>query len=139
MPRGLLPFLVAVAAAGAAWALVLLPAQRTSSEESALVGRYGGDVPAAPLPREPLTPGERARAGKIRDALRAAAAPGTPAGIEEREPRVFAGRLPWSEVQEFLAWAAARREPVESVEVRARPEDPGQADCRLVLAAEGPR
>lgn len=139
MPRGLPLLLIAAAAAAAAWAMAILPARSASSEAAVLVGRYGRNPPAPPLPRVPLNAKEKALVRALLDARRAGNAPAAPAGIEEREPRVFAGRLPWSEVQGFLAWASARREPVESVEVRARAEDPDKADCRLVLAAEAPR
>jgi hypothetical protein len=139
VPRGLLLFLAAAAIAAGTWALAVLPAQGESSRDAEVVAKAPA-TPGTAAPRAGLTPGESKRLAAAVAALRSGPpAAASPRGIEEREPRVFTGRLPWSEVQGFLAWAASRREPVESVEVRARAEDPDEADCRLVLAAEDRR
>ncbi len=125
-----------VAAAAVLFALVVRPAQVESASHAAVVEN---PPPAAGTPAY-SGQGERKRLEDALASLRATPATRTPpAGIEERNPGVFGGRISWSEVQGFLAWAASQKGAVESIEVQAVPDDRDRAECRLVLAPREPR
>ena len=128
-----LVFLLVLGASAAAWGLAVLPLHRKSADLAARIATEDirGRAAAA---ADPAPSAEEAR--RLGEAL-AASFPWTrippPNGMAEGSAGTFAGRIPWEEVQDLLAWAAEQARPVLEVEVRALPEDPSRASCRVVL------
>jgi hypothetical protein len=129
---GVLLLVLGLLAAAGIWAGLVLPSQEKSAADSAAVLRT---PPDAPGPRDPgsLSPEEAARLASTLARLRGRTAPPAPEGIAEGPDGAFAGRIEWDRVQEFFAFAAGQERPVESLEVRALPDDPARAECHLVL------
>jgi hypothetical protein len=129
-------FLGILAAAAAAWGALVLPLDR---EACSLAARIEEGQRKAP-PGDPPPAAEEVR--RIDEAL-AALRPGpggpAPKGLSEERPGVLSGRIPWEEVQQVLAWAAAQPLPVLEIDVRALPEEPSRAACRVSFAGRGPR
>jgi hypothetical protein len=128
-------FGAALVGGAAAWALLVLP---LLGEASALAdrvegtdlrrlheeaGRWGGP-----------TADEARRLEEAATSLRPPSTAARPAGIREEEPGTFRGRVRWTEVQDFFAWASSAGRPVLELEVRAREDDPERAECRVVLS-----
>ena len=137
MRPGAALFAAALAASGAAFAILVLPPLRESAD---LAGRIDSADPArrrADARRWGGPPeAEVRRAVEAAAALRpAGAAAPRPPGLREEEPGSFRGRVRWTEVQDLFAWAASAGRPLETLEIRAREDDPDRAECRVVLGA----
>jgi hypothetical protein len=134
-------FGVVLAAAAAAWAVVIRPMQEEARAAAAEVARQDlrGGREAAGRYAGPDAAEARRLEAALASFLAVRPAVPRPAGLQEESPGVLAGRLPWVEVQDVLAWAAAQDAQLASLEIRAVRGDGDRADCRAAFAEEGGR
>jgi hypothetical protein len=127
-----------VAAAGAAFAVAILPSLREA--ESAAARIESADPAAASAEARRWggpSQAEVRRAADTEAALRPPPSPAArPPGLREEEPGSFRGRVRWTDMQDLFAWVASSGRPLESMEIRAREDDPDRAECRVILVAE---
>jgi len=126
-----LAYLVVLFAAAAAWAVFVLPIHGKSADLASRI--QGTDIGARSAAASAPTADQARLLEEGAAALEPG--PGTPAprGISEEGPGTFTGRLPWTEVQGLLAWSAEQPRPVLELEVKALPDDPKRASCRVVF------
>ena len=129
-----LVFLAVLVAAAAAWALAVLPIHREAYDAAGRIFRE--DIAArVAASADPGPSAEEAR--RLEEALArlrpAGAAEPPPSALAADGPGALAGKVPWEEVPAVLAWASSQPRTVLEIEVRALPEDPARAACRVVL------
>jgi hypothetical protein len=127
-----LAFLVVLLAAAAAWAVLVLPVHGKAAD---LASRIQGEDIGARAAAASAPTAEQAR---LLEEGAAALEPGpatpAPRGMSEETAGTFTGRLPWTEVQGLLSWSADQPRAVLELEVKALPDDPKRASCRVVFA-----
>jgi len=140
---GPLLFVGALVLAAASWFAVVEPLRSRAEERAGRLLAEDHPVERVRLARERFRawPGPDAEAAaRLENELHDYASPRPEPALDPSlsvDPAgLVKGRLPWTEVQHLLAWSAAQPRGVRDLDIRAVAEDPGLADCLVVLEPE---